>query len=78
MFQSSQLQYMFLNYDINEVDVSYLNVFCAYTYVITSIVPVRCYGRLIFGLFIQDFSVCVWLFVSEETNLILYYMFFAN
>jgi hypothetical protein len=31
---SSQLQYMFLNYDINEVDVSYLNVSCAYTYVI--------------------------------------------
>jgi hypothetical protein len=34
MFQSSQLQYMFLNYDINEVDVSYLNVSYAYTYVI--------------------------------------------
>jgi hypothetical protein len=31
---SERLQYMFLNYDINEVDVSYLNVFCAYTYVI--------------------------------------------
>jgi hypothetical protein len=32
MFQSSRLQYMFLNYDINEVDVLYLNVSCAYTY----------------------------------------------
>jgi hypothetical protein len=30
MFLSSRLQYMFLNYDINEVDVSYLG----YVYVL--------------------------------------------
>jgi hypothetical protein len=37
---------MFLNYDINEVGVSYLNVSCAYTYVIIVLCLVATHGHL--------------------------------